>query len=203
MIASIRVVAIFASFTLFPSLVVADPLCWLRTQSPLDAVMVKQPLLIKNDWTVIPLPKPLKVSPHVQEITLYLKRGEFQMIDLGNVDKHPESWRRRVPRSKQTQQVHLFDVQIRNTKLGYVDLVYASNAYPPDQDNSYLSLGFSNHPEKNQFFYPEGSQIDEIRVRANQPVVVEKIRWEAYGYWKWPCRKWSEVPASEIMTPQQ
>lgn len=176
-----------------PSLAMADPLCWLRTTSPLDRIL-KGPIDLGADWKIYKLTRPFKVSPHVFEIQLLLARSDFEFV---------ESFNRSVPRNIQTGQVQLFDVKVRNSVLGWVDLVHSSTAYPPSNDHAFVALGFTNHPDKNQYFYPQGSVIDEVHIRANHKVVVEEIRWQADGYWKWPCRNWSEVPASEIMVPQR
>ena len=180
-------------FEITPSLAMADPLCWLRTTSPLD-MKLQGPLDLGTDWKTYKLTRPFKVSPHVYEIQLLLSRSDFEFV---------ESFNRMVPRNVRTGRVQLFDVKVRNSMLGWVNLMYSSTAYPPDKNHGFLAIGFTNHPDKNQYFYPQGSVIDEVQIRANQKVVVEEIRWQADGYWKWPCRKWFEVPASEIMVPQR
>lgn len=189
MIRCLQVGLLLFSFAMFPSLVMADPLCWLRTASPLDRE-VKGPLNLGAEWKIYKLTRPFKVSPHVYEIQLLLARSDFEFVESSN---------RSVPKNIQTAQIQLFDVKVRNSVLGWVDLVHSSTAYPPSNNHAFVALGFTNHPDQNRYFYPQGSVIDEVQVRTNHKVVVEEIRWQADGYWKWPCRNWSEVPTSEIM----
>lgn len=185
-----------------PSLVIADPLCWLRTQSPQDA-KIAGPIQLGPDWKQFKLTKPFQVAPSIQYIHVLLKRVDFDFVDLSNQDEHLESWNRWLPRNIQTGRVQLFDVRVHNSKLGWIDLVYSFTGSPTVNDEMLASLGFANHPDKNQYFYPQGSVIDEVHIRANNPVTIEAIWWGSPGYWKWPCRRWSEVPASEIMVPQR
>lgn len=189
-------------FALVPSLVMADPLCWLRTTSPLDRT-IKGPIELNQDWKVYKLTQPFKASAHIYQIEILLKRSDFKFTELTDPKEHPESHNRWVPRTIDTSEVQLFDVKVRNSKLGWINLEYTSTNYPPDNNHAYAGVGFTNHLDQNRYFYPPGSVIEEVHIRSNRKVVVEEIRWRADGYWKWPCRKWSEVPESEIMTRQQ
>ena len=192
----------FLLLVLSPSLVMADPLCWLRTQSPQDA-KIAGPIQLESDWKQLKLTRPFQVAPSIQYVHVLLKRADFDFVDLSNQDEHLESWNRWLPRNIQTGKVQLFDVRVHNSKLGWIDLVYSFTGSPTVNCEMLASLGFSNHPDKNRYFYPQGSVIDEVHIRANNPVTIDAIWWGSPGYWKWPCRKWSEVPASEIMVPQR
>jgi hypothetical protein len=193
---------LFLIFALTSASVMADPLCWLRTASPQD-ITIKGPIQFDTEWKAFKLTAPFKAAPFVQYLYLVLKRSDFKFIELTDPNEYPESHNRWVPRNIGTGEVQLFDVRVRNSKLGWIDLEYTSTSYPPDNNHGYAGMGFTNHPDKNQFFYPQGSVIEEVHIRSNRKVVIEEIRWQADGYWKWPCRKWSEVPESEIMLKQQ
>lgn len=188
--------------SLVSSVAMADPLCWLRSESPLDA-KIAGPIQLGSDWNKFKLAKPFQAAPSIHYVHVVLKRTDFEFVDLTNRNEHPESWNRWLPRNIQTGKVQLFDVRVHNTKLGWVDLVYSFTGSPTVNGEQLASLGFANHPDKNQYFYPHGSVIDEVHIRANNPVTIDGIWWGAPGYWKWPCRKWSEVPESEIMVPQR
>lgn len=187
---------------LIPVSAMADPVCWLRNQSPQDQKIVG-PFQLGAEWKIFKLTKPFRASPATHYVHLLLKRENFEFIDLTDKAAHPESWNRWVPRNNQNGKVQLFDVRVHNSELGWVDLVYSFTGSPTVSGEALASLGFANHPDKNRYFYPQGSVIDEVHIRANNPVTIEAIWWGAPSYWKWPCRKWSEVPASEIMLPQR
>ena len=195
-----RIAALLILF-LGPALAMADPLCWLRTQSPQDAE-IAGPIQVGPEWKQLKLTRPFNVSPSIYYVHMLLKRADFDFVDLTNKDEHPESWNRWLPRNKQTGKVLLFDVRVHNNKLGWIDLVYSFTGSPTVKGETFASLGFANHPDKKRYFYPEGSVIDEVHIRSNNPVTIEAIWWGAPSYWKWPCRKWSEVPAAETMLPQ-
>lgn len=184
-----------------PTLAIADSLCWLRTQSPQDA-RIDGPIQVGPEWKQFKLPKPFKAAPAIHYVHVLLNQTDFDFVDLTDQDEHPESWNRWLPRNKQTGKVQLFDVRVHNNKLGWVDLVYSFTGSPTVKGETLSSLGFANHPDKKKYFYPPGSMIDEVHIRSNNPVTIEAILWGAPGYWKWPCRNWSDVPATEMILPQ-
>lgn len=187
---------------LIPISALADPVCWLRNQSPHDQ-KIAGPIQLGPDWKQFKLTKPFKVAPSIQYVHVLLKRADFSFVDLSNRSEYPESWNRWLPQNNQTGKVQLFDIRVHNSELGWVDLVYSFTGSPTVDGEVLAALGFANHPDKNRYFYPKGSVVDEVHIRANNPVTIEAIWWSAPSYWKWPCRKWSEVPASEIMDLQR
>lgn len=188
-------------FLLFPGMLSADPLCWLRSQSPYN-VEITGPVELGPQWRRFKLTKPFKAGPSIQYVHLLLKKKDFDFVDFTKRDEFSESWNRWLPRHKQTGQIQIFDVRVHNSQLGWVDLVNSFTGSPTVNGEAMASLGFSNHPDSNRFFYPQASAIDELQIRASHPVTIEAIWWDSPGYWKWPCRKWSDVSPSQIMLPQ-
>lgn len=183
------------------SVVLADPLCWLRSTSPLDDA-VEGPMQLDRDWKVYKLVKPFRVSPHVYSVELLLSQTEYDLFDIGESGKNAKAWIGLVPRNKKNQTNYYFDVKARNSKLGWITLLPTSAGVSIFNGKSFTAIGYGNNPEKLQGFYPAGSVIEEIHLRASSDVTVEHIRWIAKGYWQWPCRKWSEVAASEFIQPE-
>jgi hypothetical protein len=175
-------------FALQSNVAVADPLCWLRSESPSDAV-ITGPIQLGPEWKKYKLVKPFKLSQHVYEIEFKKDFSSFFM-----------KW---FPRSIGTGEIYVFEAKIRNSKLGWLNLRYSASGTSVFKSQTYKSVGFTKNPDKMQGFYPEGSVIEEVHVRASHNVKVEHIRWTASGYWRWPCRKWSEVPASEFIVPER
>lgn len=202
MIRQWKAATVLLVFALSHTLVIADPLCWLRMTSPLDRT-IKGPIELGPERKEFKLTTPFKAAPFVQVLYIVLKRSDFKFIELTDPNEYPESSNRWVPQHTGTGEVQIFDVRVRNSKLGWVDLEYTSTSYPPNNNHGYAGIGFTNHLYKNQYFYPPGSVIEEVHIRSNRNVEIEEIRWQADGYWKWPCRKWSEVPESEIMIKQR
>lgn len=102
---------LFLFFALTPSLVIADPLCWLRTASPQDRT-IKGPIKLGNEWKAFKLTALFKAAPFVQYLYLVLKRSDFEFIELTDHNEHPESRNRWVPRKLEMGQVQLFDVRV-------------------------------------------------------------------------------------------
>lgn len=179
----------------------ADPLCWLRSTSPLDAVL-EGPIQLDHNWKAFKLIKPFEVSPHIYTIELLLRNTDYDLFDIGESGENAKAWIGLVPRNKKNQTNYYFEVKARNSKLGWINLMSTSAGTSNFNGKSFISIGFGNNPKKLQGFYPAGSVIEEIHLRASGDVIVEHVRWIAKGYWQWPCRKWTEVPASEFIQPE-
>jgi hypothetical protein len=192
-----------ASFLLVlkTQVVLADPLCWLRSTSPLDDVL-EGPIQLDRDWKVYKLVKPFRVSPHVYSIELLLNDTKYDLFDIGESGKNAKAWIGLVPRDIKNHKNYFFEVKARNSKLGWINLMPTSAGTSIFNGKSFTSVGYGSNPEKLQGFYPADSVVEEIHLRASGDVTVEHIRWIAKGYWQWPCRKWAEVPASEFIHPE-
>lgn len=183
------------------SLALADPLCWLRSASPLDDVL-EGPIQLDRNWKVFKLLKPYRVSPHIYNIELLLSDTEYDLFDIGESGKNAKAWIGLIPQNKKSQKNYYFEVKARNSKLGWINLMTTSAGTSNFNGKSFTAVGYGNNPEKLQGFYPAGSVIEEIHLRASDDVTVEHVRWIAKGYWQWPCRKWTEVPSSEFIEPE-
>jgi len=86
------------------SVVLADPLCWLRSTSPLDDA-VEGPIQLDRDWKVYKLVKPFRVSPHVYSVELLLSQTEYDLFDIGESGKNAKAWIGLVPRNKKIKQI--------------------------------------------------------------------------------------------------
>lgn len=79
-----------------PSFAMADPLCWLRSESPQNA-KIAGPIQLGSDWKKFKLAKPFQAAPSIHYVHVVLKRADFEFVDLTNRNEHSESWNRWLP----------------------------------------------------------------------------------------------------------
>ena len=86
----------------------------------------------------------------------------------------------------------------------------SSGYYTGDKVNGCISLGYSLYGliDDNTFYFPKGTQIQAVKLKANTDLTIDMIRWRAINYWRAAKgRKWENIHPSQVVDlsklPQQ
>jgi hypothetical protein len=160
--------------------------------------LIKGPFEITTEWQTIELDRPLEVLPNIHNVDVLFEPDECiydDDIPTGGQRIIQGGFRRRADGLVIDPEVILVEQSGREFHA-----FYYSNGSAFTDEGTYLGLGFGANIEQGKFFYPKGTKIVAIRVRANTTITVAHFWWVVYGYERARVRTWESIPTSKFIS---
>jgi len=166
--------------------------------APTDQTL-QGPFKLTTEWQTFALDKPFMVIPHSQDVRLLLPGDDYEYVTIYGSESRYVS----LPRSrlKRLADHHIIKPEvILVTRQGQeFRTSYSSRGSYTHKNFGFMMLLSFGIDSKRGIYYPEGTEFVALKMRANTPMEIPYIEWDAGVYYRAPNRTWDDVHPSKIV----
>ena len=155
---------------------------------------------ITEQWQEFTFEKPLISAPYIQKFELLSCNQKYELVTT-EFDKENYFFTNDRFRRISDGKVIAPEVMVIVNDKSYHLAASSSGYYHSDKLKGCIHIGYgvSGLKDGNKFFFPEGVEIEKVKIKANASLKIDMFHWIAPDYWRVGKYEWRDINPAEII----